>query len=73
MVNKKFKLGETVEVDGHSLRRLIALRNFNDVREGDRGGLIKSETMLNPEDESWVYGDSAVYGEGSYITGESEI
>ena len=49
MVNKKFKLGETVEVDGHSLRRLIALRNFNDVREGDRGGLIKSETMLNPE------------------------
>lgn len=73
MVNKKFKLGETVEVDGHSLRRLVALRNFNDVREGDQGGLIKSETMLNPEDESWVYGDSAVYGEGSYITGDSEI
>lgn len=73
MANTKFKLGEEVEVDGRKLHRIVALRDFHDVKQGDMGGLIEKEEMLDMHDDSWVYGDSMVSGEGAFITGNSEV
>lgn len=73
MTNHKFKLGEEVEVDGRKLHRIVSLQDFNDVKQGDIGGLIEDEAMLDVSDNSWVYGNSYVAGEGSFITGNSEI
>lgn len=73
MMNRKYKLEEETEIDGRKLHRIVSLQNFNDVKQGDKGGLIESESMLDTQDNSWVYGNSMVYGEGSFITGDSEV
>lgn len=36
---KKYKLTEeTLEIDGHTLHRIVALRDFGEVKKGDLGG-----------------------------------
>ncbi len=60
---KKYKLTEeTINFRGHKLHRIRALRNFSDVKKGDLGGFIESESNLAHEDDCWVYGDARVYG-----------
>lgn len=46
--------------------RIQALKDFNDVKKGDRGGYVESEDNLSfePGDNSWVYDDSIVHGDG---------
>lgn len=68
-VDKKYELtDETTEVDGHTLHRIIALKDFSDVKAGDLGGWIESEKNLSQEGKCWVYdeakvsGDAQIYG-----------
>ena len=43
----KYKLSEeTLEIDGHVLHRIIALRDFGNVKKGDLGGFIEKESNL---------------------------
>lgn len=40
----KYKLtDETKEIDGHILHRIIAVRDFGYVNNGDKGGWIENE------------------------------
>lgn len=64
--NKKRAKGNT------KLRQLIALRDFGDVKAGDRGGYIGKNVNLDKTDESWIYPDSVVIGNYS-ISGNSII
>lgn len=73
MENRKYKLDEEVEIEGRKMHRVVALQDFNDVKQGDKGGLIEHESMLDINDNSWVYGNSMVYGEGARVTGDSEV
>ena len=57
--DEKFKLGKE-EVNG--LHRVIALRDFSDVKKGEQGGFIEKEANLSHEGNAWVYGDALVYG-----------
>lgn len=55
---KKYRLSqETVNVDDIKLYRIIALRDFGDVKAGDLGGFIQDEYCLSHEGDCWIYRD----------------
>ena len=58
-IGKKYK---TEKDPGTGLLRIIALKDFSDVKKGDRGGLIKSEYNLSQKGDCWVYDNARVYG-----------
>jgi len=56
-----------VEIDGRTLYRIRALRDFSDVKKGDIGGFIESEDNLSHKGTCWVYGNAAVYGDARVL------
>lgn len=63
-MEKKYELtDEILEVGGHVLHRIKALRDFGNVRKGDIGGWIENEDNLSHDDDCWVYGKAEVCGE----------
>ena len=60
-MNKKYELtNETIEYLGHTLHRIVALKDFSDVKAGDKGGYIESEDNLDQTGYAWVYDDAKV-------------
>ena len=57
-MEKKYK----TEKEGSKWLRIIALKDFSDVKKGDRGGLIRDEFNLSQEGNCWVYGYARVGG-----------
>ena len=43
------------------LYRIKALRDFNDIKKGDKGGFIQSYANLSQEGNSWIYNPSFVF------------
>lgn len=63
-MEKKYKLTEeTLKIYGHVLHRIMALRDFGDVRKGDIGGWVENEGNLSHDDDCWVYNKAEVYGD----------
>ena len=61
-MEKKYKLTEeTTNMGGRTLYRIEALRDFIDVKKGDKGGFIEKEENLSQISDCWVYGDAMVY------------
>lgn len=59
----KYKLtDESKRVGRATLFRIEAVRSFNDVAAGDKGGWIEAESNLCQAGDAWVYGDATVYG-----------
>lgn len=72
-MEKKYKLTEeTLEIDGHVLNRIIALRDFGEVKKGDLGGFIEKESNLAHDWNCWIYNDAIVYGNAE-VYGEAEV
>ena len=46
----------------HKVFKIEALKDFGDVKKGDFGGWIESESNLSQYGDCWVYGDAIVYG-----------
>ena len=63
-MEKKYRLLEddTIRVCGRVLHRIEALRDFADVKKGDKGGYIESEDNLSHEGNCWVYDNARVSG-----------
>ena len=63
-MEKKYKLleNDTITVNGRTLYRIEALRDFADVEKGDKGGYVESEDNLSHVGNCWVSGDAWVYG-----------
>ena len=62
-MEKKYKLTEeTISVDGRTLYRIEALKDFNDVKKGDKGGFIENENNLTQYGKCWVYDNAEVSG-----------
>ncbi|WP_142417291.1 hypothetical protein, partial [Bartonella massiliensis] len=60
---KKYEFIDDCEyIDGHFLKRIRALRDFDDVKKGDLGGYIESEDNLSHDGNCWVYDNACVYG-----------
>ena len=72
-MEKKYELtDEILEVGGHVLHRIKALRDFGNVKKGDIGGWIECEDNLSHDDDCWVYGEARVCGEAS-VYGKAEV
>lgn len=70
---KKYKLtNETIEYKGHTLYRIEALRDFSDVREGEKGGFVESENNLSHYDNCWIYDYAKVYDD-AVVYGDAKI
>lgn len=62
MGTKKYKLTEeTIIVNDKSLYRIEALKDFGNVKKGDKGGFVENEDNLSQYDDCWVYGNAKVY------------
>ena len=62
-MEKKYKLTEeTINVGDKTLYRIEALKDFSDVKKGDKGGYIEKEENLSQNSNCWVYDDAMVYG-----------
>ena len=58
----KYELtNETVTVNGKTLYRVKALKDFNNVFKGDFGGFIESENNLSQSGNAWVSGNAMVF------------
>ena len=66
-MEKKYR----TEPEGDMLR-IIALKDFADVKKGDRGGLIEKEENLSQEGNCWIYDDAYVF-EDAFVFGNAKI
>lgn len=61
-MSKKYKLtDETINLNGATLYRIEALKDFGEIKKGDKGGFIESENNLAHEGNAWVSDDACVY------------
>ena len=72
-MEKKYKLTEeTINVCGRTLHRIEALRDFNDVKKGDKGGFVEKEENLSQDGNCWIYDDAMVYSNAN-VYGDAKV
>lgn len=58
----KYELtNQTTRIDGKTLHRIKALKDFGDVKKGDIGGYVENEWNLSQDGECWIYGKAKAY------------
>ena len=61
-MEKKYKLTEeTINVNGKTLYRIEALKDFSDVKQGEKGGFIEKEENLSQYGDCWAYDNAKIY------------
>jgi UDP-3-O-[3-hydroxymyristoyl] glucosamine N-acyltransferase len=58
--------------------RVVALRDFGDVKTGDVGGFIESEANLSHDGNCWIYGEARVFddaqvSENAHVFGHAQV
>lgn len=72
-MEKKYKLtDETIEVNGKTLYRIEALKDFSNVKKGDKGGFIEKEENLSHLGSAWVYDNAKVF-DNAEIFGDAVV
>lgn len=74
-MTKKYELlaGDYLRAGDRMVYRIRALRDFADVKRGDLGGYIESESALAHDGESWVHDVAQVYGPNGRVEGNARI
>jgi carbonic anhydrase/acetyltransferase-like protein (isoleucine patch superfamily) len=72
---KKYKLGQKLH---NRLYRIIALRDFGNVKAGELGGWVESEKNLSHDGHAWIYDNAKVYGdagvsENARVSGDAGV
>ena len=77
---KKYELTEeTIKInENKTLYRIKALEDFGDVKAGDLGGYVESESNLSQGGNCWIYDEAIVYDSAKIfgsarISGSAEI
>ena len=76
---KKYKLTkDTIQILGKTLYRIKALKDFGNVKAGDLGGYIESESNLSHAGNAWVYDNALVFGNArvygnSVVCGNAQV
>ena len=61
-MEKKYKLtDEAINVNGRTLYRIEALKDFGNVKKGDKGGFIEKEDNLSQNGNCWICDNAKVY------------
>ena len=73
---KKYKLtDECITFSNRKLYRIEALKDFSDVKKGEKGGFVENERNLSQENNCWIYDDAKVFDNasvfGNAIVGEN--
>ena len=72
-MEKKYKLTEeTINVANRTLYRIEALRDFANVKKGDKGGFIEKEENLSQDGNCWVYNDAVVF-DNAVVYGDAKV
>ena len=73
-MSKKYELtSETTQtINGETLYRIKALRDFGDVKAGDLGGWVESESNLDHVGDCWVFDNAWVFGDAR-VCGEARV
>ena len=72
-MGKKYKLTEeTINVYDRTLHRIESLRDFGNVKKGDKGGFIENEDNLSQWDDCWVY-DNAMVFKNAMVYGNAQV
>lgn len=72
-MEKKYELVDSIiDIYGHTLYRIKALRDFGDVRKGDLGGFIEWEHNLSHNGNAWVFGKAKVF-EDAGVFGDAVV
>ena len=58
-MNKKYEITNiTMVFEGRTLYRIIALKNFSDVKAGELGGWVSNEYNLSQYGDCWIYNEA---------------
>lgn len=60
-MEKKYNLTESINFFGRTLYRIEALKDFDDVHKGDKGGFVESEKNLSQKGYCWIYDNAKVF------------
>lgn len=62
-MDKKYEIlkDHATTMNGSTIYRIKALKDFGDVKAGDIGGFVEKEENLSHEGPCWIYGDAMVY------------
>ena len=72
-IEKKYKLtNEFITLSNRKLYRIEALKDFSNVKKGDKGGFVESEENLSQNGDCWIYGNAKVFGNAK-IYGYAEV
>ena len=72
-MKNKYKLtDETIRFTGITLYRIESLKDFSDIKKGDKGGFIESENNLSHNGNCWIYDDAKVCDEAK-VYGNAEV
>lgn len=66
---------DTTRTFGHgnkTLYRIIALKNFGDVKIGSKGGYVESEDNLSQTGNCWIYDRACVFGKAE-VSGNAKV
>ena len=70
---KKYELTDEIKLhNGRTLHRIVALRDFGNVKIGDKGGWIEKEDNLSHTGSCWVYDNATVRGNAK-VCSDAEI
>ena len=71
---KKYELQPTdlTTPDGKPLFQVVALRDFNSILKGDKGGYIESEANLSHNGDCWVSGNARVFSDAR-VSGNARV
>lgn len=72
-MNKKYELTPTIQKTYTNSRiyRIKALKDFNDVRAGDLGGYVESESNLSHDGDCWIYDNAMCFRNGIVLENAS--
>ena len=69
----KYKLtDETKIVNGITLHRIVATKNFDNVKVGDKGGFVESIRNLSDSFNSWISDNARVFG-NAYVLENAQV
>ena len=63
---------DKIEVSGHILYRIRALKDFKGAKAGDLGGYIEGEKNLSHRNNCWVFGNAYVF-DNACVCGEARV